>query len=618
MVALLLVLMLLTVCPHPAWGILSRSRPDVCGGEGDPASDWLVTPCTTAATVAQPSASSWVLRNGIVQRTLTLDPATNALATTALISEVTGVDKLGGSAPLAEAELSINGVNVIVGGPNSSYLESHKRSPSVQLTFAGFRQSSETIAGNFSWVVGSRGTRKDRSWPPNGVVAEFDHTAPCAAVNAGASGSVKVAVMYELFQGVSAFSKRLFLSHSCAQGLFVFNMSVHLARHRNTKTGIVELVVDGQPGAFLKGTALSSDSNLNAAIYESIAQSPALDSRFGPGLSDFPAGERFASFMVLELIHDANGPDPDDAGEQGGARRFLLERAAVQRTVAPQIEQFPIQMEAVCNGGIDGSSHTGGAASGMWCYDQKGTTGIFALLDQAAEVGIEMVSFGVNMNGTWRSSIGTEFQSATNISWFKHITDYAKEKGIETGAYQLLRNARSATFANGAAPSDAANHSLHPSAGFDTMDLPPPLGTGLTCHKGNKTSCTGGPGCCALCAGTEFFDEMKASMLDFWDKTGMTVIDQDGAETGGPVCANESHKHHHGLNDSLWVNYARTQALFKEYSKRGGFIQGMPVRARLISLRLSTSREVFNHEIFRCETGATLGRRTVQAAGWLR
>jgi hypothetical protein len=54
------------------------------------------------------------------------------------------------------------------------------------------------------------------------------------------------------------------------------------------------------------------------------------------------------------------------------------------------------------------------------------------------------------------------------------------------------------------------------------MDLPPPLGTGLTCHKNNKTQCTGGPGCCALCAGTEFFDEMQVRQNAFFGTTFST------------------------------------------------------------------------------------------------
>eukprot|EP01046_Picozoa_sp_COSAG06_P008220 COSAG06_NODE_413_length_16040_cov_8.901386_6_plen_461_part_00 len=367
----------------------------VCGGEGDPSADWLVTPCGIPASFSRPTPASFVLRNGIVKRTLTVDPATNALATTGLISEVTGVDKLASGSsppppPLAEAELSINGVNVAVGGPNATVLAPG----TVQLTFSGgVRHSAETIAGNFSFTPGSRGTRKDRSWPPKGVHAEFDHVGPCAALNAGPSGTVTVTLVYELYQGISAFSKRLLLSHSCEQELFVFNMSVHLAPHRNTRTGIVEMIADGQPGMFLKGTALSGDgSNINAAAYEAVAQDLALDSRYGPGLSHFAAGATFASFLVLELIHDANGPEPGVSEAAGGAGRFLLETSAAQRTVSPQVEQFPIQMEAVCAGGVDGSSGTGGAAAGMWCYDSKGTEGIYELIDQVSE-GAETYAF---------------------------------------------------------------------------------------------------------------------------------------------------------------------------------------------------------------------------------
>jgi hypothetical protein len=35
------------------------------------------------------------------------------------------------------------------------------------------------------------------------------------------------------------------------------------------------------------------------------------------------------------------------------------------------------------------------------------------------------------------------------------------------------------------------------------------------------------------------------------------------------VCANESHSHHHGVNDSLLVQWQKTQDTFKEYAKRG-------------------------------------------------
>jgi hypothetical protein len=67
-----------------------------------------------------------------------------------------------------------------------------------------------------------------------------------------------------------------------------------------------------------------------------------------------------------------------------------------------------------------------GAATGYWCYDEKGTQGIYTLLDQASEVGVELVVFGVNLNNTWRSAVANEFQSIQNITWFKNISTYAK------------------------------------------------------------------------------------------------------------------------------------------------------------------------------------------------
>ena len=117
---------------------------------------------------------------------------------------------------------------------------------------------------------------------------------------------------------------------------------------------------------------------------------------------------------------------------------------------------------------------------------------------------------------------------------------------MEVGTYQLLLNARSATALNQAAPGDAASL---PNAGYDCMDPT----TRLTCHKYGQTSCNGGPGCCAMCGATEFYDEMEDTMHAWWRATGVTAVDQDGAETATP-CANESHANHHGLNDSVYVH----------------------------------------------------------------
>eukprot|EP01046_Picozoa_sp_COSAG06_P103629 COSAG06_NODE_49806_length_323_cov_0.602679_1_plen_64_part_10 len=45
-------------------------------------------------------------------------------------------------------------------------------------------------------------------------------------------------------------------------------------------------------------------------------------------------------------------------------------------------------------------------------------------------------------------------------------------------------------------------------------------------------------------------------------KTAVGAVSQDGAESGTP-CANESHAHHHGLNDSIWEQYKVRKTRFR-------------------------------------------------------
>ena len=72
---------------------------------------------------------------------------------------------------------------------------------------------------------------------------------------------------------------------------------------------------------------------------------------------------------------------------------------------------------------------------------------------------------------------------------------------------------------------------------------------------------------------------MRESMLDFWEETGMTVVEQDGAASATP-CANESHSGHHGLNDSVWMQYLSVRNTYHDYLQRPdgsvGNVFGMP------------------------------------------
>lgn len=95
----------------------------------------------------------------------------------------------------------------------------------------------------------------------------------------------------------------------------------------------------------------------------------------------------------------------------------------------------------------------------------------------------------------------------------------------------FLSHSKGASALNQAAPSNAfelANHY------YDAMD--PALS--LPDHNGGKAACTGGPSCASLCAGTSFYQTMKATMLSFWRTTKLSAVDQDGSRydaSYGPI-----------------------------------------------------------------------------------
>jgi hypothetical protein len=552
-----------TAPPLPLTPAFPSPPPSPCNAFGNASTDWLVTPCPVPSTLTPPPAGApgpFVLSNGIVSRTLAVDPASGQMYTARLTSVAAGgAEKL--AAVVAEAALEVNGVPAYVGGAATG--------ERVRFTFAGWRQGAPA-AGGFVWTPGSRGTPPSKPWPPAGVRAEFDHVAPCAALGApgGPAGSVVTAtVVYELYDGTSTFGKRVALTHNCSAPLFVFNLTVSMLA--TTGGGAVETQTD----AAIAEPAIAALDNVTTVFvnrFLPIAASHAYDASlpaFGPGLSFFPAGANFTSYLVVEVVHDGDPPSPTSPH---GMTRYGLETSRMWRTLAPQVEQFPLAGNAMCVGGRQFPA--GDPRVGAWCYDDEGTAGLEAYIDQAAALGFEMVDVSLDMNATWRSQVGVEFQPPANVTWFKALVDRARGAGLELGAYQLLRNARSATAINQCAPGNAF---LLPGDGFDDQDLPAPLGTGLACHNGGNARCVGGPGCCSLCAGNEWYDAMEASVFAFWDGTGMTVTEQDGAESNSP-CANASHVHHHGLNDSVWVKWGAVHRTFRGYLARGGWVQGMP------------------------------------------
>lgn len=479
-----------------------------CGGLGD-ANDWLTHGCPVSSSVQKSvmadGSTAYVLSNGIVNRTLLANKTTGLLATTSAAVVSPPTEMLRQASP--EALFTVNDVGVVVGGVELA----SAKDPRPRATFAAIRISSDGMrAGGFHWVPGSRGSNPATSWPPKGVHVEVDHTLECAMVSAGVSGSIIATTVYELYDETSAFGRRLQLRHNCAVPLYIFNMtfSILAAAHDRDIKVHTDATVSNQndPGSY--------------------ADIPGLTS-FGPGLSDWKSTDpAFESYFAAEVFHDVHYQSLPTgtaaANFSRGMTRYGLIDARMARVLSPQMEQSPVKVTAYCTGGVKVPPPDGVQGSvGAWCYDEEGTAGIMALLSQCAAAGVEMLVFAQNMNGTWRSLVANEFPTAANTTWLKNIVDAAHADGIEVGAYQLLRNARSASALNQAAPSNSASL---PMSGFDCMDP----ATGLPDHNNGQASCKGGSGCSALCSATRFYDDMEASMHKWWRETGVSVVDQDG------------------------------------------------------------------------------------------
>ncbi|MGL5563633.1 MAG: NPCBM/NEW2 domain-containing protein [Tannerellaceae bacterium] len=180
----------------------------------------------------------------------------------------------------------------------------------------------------------------------------------------------------------------------------------------------------------------------------------------------------------------------------------------MQRKIAPWVTQNPIFMHCTSS-------------------DDKV---VKEAIDQCAEVGYEMVilSFGSGLN--------MEDESDANIRKFKALVDYAKSKGIELGGYSLLSSRWI----------------------IDDVDVINP-------ETGKRGGMIFGSSPC-LCSdwGVDYFRKVKT----FFEKTGMTVFENDGSYPGN-VCASTTHTHHNGLYDSQWKQRQRIVELYQWMCENG-------------------------------------------------
>ncbi|MCW5557227.1 MAG: alpha-galactosidase [Verrucomicrobiae bacterium] len=150
-------------------------------------------------------------------------------------------------------------------------------------------------------------------------------------------------------------------------------------------------------------------------------------------------------------------------------------------------------------------------------------------VDQCVEVGFEMVIL------TFWSGFDMESEDPAYIARIKADFDYAHSRGIKIGGYVLL-----CTTASKGPEHDAISPETHKPDG-------------------------------SLCLGAAYTDAYFEKLYRFMDATGMDVIETDGPYHGY-ACESQTHRYHRGVEDSLWVQWARQREFYRACVERGIYI----------------------------------------------
>ncbi|MEN9361706.1 MAG: hypothetical protein RL095_3241 [Verrucomicrobiota bacterium] len=149
-------------------------------------------------------------------------------------------------------------------------------------------------------------------------------------------------------------------------------------------------------------------------------------------------------------------------------------------------------------------------------------------IDQAAEVGFEMVimSFGSGFN--------FESRDPKYMAVYKELADYGKSKGIALGGYSLLASRGAATKED------------------NTQGQPATFGV-------------------MPCLGAQWGRDYLAQIKKMCETTGFAVFEHDGSYPGDR-CAAKNHPHHHGLEDSQWVQWKAITGLYQWCTANGVYL----------------------------------------------
>jgi len=188
--------------------------------------------------------------------------------------------------------------------------------------------------------------------------------------------------------------------------------------------------------------------------------------------------------------------------------RKSLSLRKMYRTIAPWVTENPILMHVL----------------------KADSAAVKLAIDQCAEVGFEMVIM------TFGSGFDLENETPQNLERMKKLADYAHSKGIALGGYSLLASRKV--------------------GGGDDVVMP----NGMSPTFGNSP-------CLESKWGINYFRQL----YNFYEKTGLDILEHDGSYPGD-ICMSNEHPGHRGLEDSQWNQYQKITSFYKWCREKGIYL----------------------------------------------
>lgn len=492
--------------------------------------DWLVTPVTRPAEMlVQPSADGQtarlVLQNGLVSREF------HVSENLACVSyRLHSLDAQFLRAVKPEVRVQLDGAWYEVGGlkgqPEKSYLLEawlpDMTGDPRAFQFVGME--TRRPEARYPWTQKFNAVRTP--WPPKGLRVDFHFEAPESV--ADAHRHTRITVHYELYEGLPVLAKWFTLENASGSEIRVdafegevLAVAQDQVRRLHAESdyafalshvhpeGSALLHFQGTPKPWQAGRG-TTKWRLDPEYDTWATQNPTEESfmgrdfrclmvstpPLGPGAA-LGAEETFESFTTFELLNDSDDRE----------RRTLGQRR-LYRTLAPQVTE-----DLLC--------------FGISAYD---FAQLKPVIDQMAELGFEALNLMA-----WPGIDHVNLDPAY-VANLRKISDYAAERGIVVGGYELWIASRG---------------------------------------RGEDVNCihpdTGKPGSLfgqSVCVASSWWDEYTRKMWAFFDQTGIRMTLFDGPYHGDP-CASTEHRHHRGLEDSQWRQWQLQVAALHEFQRRG-------------------------------------------------